>query len=111
MTTFDDRGVPLSADAAGDMTLAEVRAAVVQVAAHLELVSVDEFLDEIARPDNTTEILSDLGVDIYSEFISHLFPEHRLRDVPVESWSSLDGVALVVFDIYQNGAAHGSADS
>lgn len=111
MTTFDDRGVPLSTDAAEDMTLAEVRTAIIQVAAHLELVTVDEFLEDIARPDDTTEILSDLGVDIYSEFISHLYPEHRLRDVPVERWSSIDGVALVVFDIYQNGADHGSADS
>lgn len=111
MTIFDDRGVPLTTDAARGMTIEQVRDAIIEVSARLELTEAATFLGQVTQPDGTTEILSDLGVDVYSEFISHLFPAHRLRDVPVERWSSIEGVALVVFDIYQNGAGDGTVDS
>ncbi|MGX1585894.1 hypothetical protein ACWH95_15150 [Microbacterium sp. NPDC055502] len=111
MTTFDDRGVPLSTDAARAMSFEEIRAAIVEVAVRVELVDRDDFLDDITQDDGSTEILSDLGVDLYSEFIQHLYPKHRLRDVPVDRWSSIEGVALVVFDIYQNGDGHAASDS
>ena len=108
---FDDRGVPRSAVAARGMTLQQVQAAVLSVALDLEDIDEADFLAEITRDDDTTEILSDLGVDIYGELVPHLFPQHRLREVEVDEWSSIEGVARVVFDVFQSGGGHGSADS
>lgn len=108
---FDDRGVPRTLAAARGMTLEQVSAAVLSVACDLEDTGEAEFLAEIARGDGSTEILSDLGVDIYGELVQHIFPDHRLRDIPVDGWSSIEGVARVVFDIYQNGGRHGPAGS
>jgi hypothetical protein len=108
---FDDRGVPRSVEAARAMSPQQVLAAVLSVALDLEDIEEADFLAEITRGDDTTEILSDLGVDIYGELVPHLFPQHRLREIDVDEWSSIEGVARVVFDIFQSEGNHGSTDS
>lgn len=109
--TLDDRDVPRTVDAARAMTFQQIESAVLKVALDLEDMDEVDFLAEITRDGDTTDILSDLGVDIYQEMVGHLFPNHRLRDVPVDNWASLAGVAHVVFDIFQSGGNDGPANS
>lgn len=97
LADFDDLGVPQTVNAAQSMTTKAIHEAVVNVIAYLEETSPEAVAGWASAPDGSVGVDSQLGVDVYNEFVGHLGPSRiKLTAVDQEDWSSVDGLTEVL---------------
>lgn len=98
---FDDRGVPQTVGAARAMSKEAIRQAVVNVVAYLEETTPAEVAGWAAAPDGSVGVESQLGVDVYNEFVGHLGESGiKLTSVEQEDWASVNGLTEVLTEAF-----------
>lgn len=100
---FDDRGVPLTLQAAQLMSEAELVQAVTDVIADLEATSFEDVKSWDKADDETVSLDSHLAVDVFNEFTAHLSAfSIDLANVAQEKWTSIGGVVQVIMEAYRS---------
>ncbi|WP_461187957.1 hypothetical protein [Arthrobacter sp. Z4-13] len=100
---FDDRGVPLTLQAAQLMSEDELVQAVTDVIAELEATSFEDVKSWEKADDGTVSLDSHLAVDVFNEFTAHLSAfSIDLANVAQEKWTSIGGVVQVIMEAYRS---------
>lgn len=100
---FDDRGVPLTLQAAQLMSEDELVQAVTDVIAELEATSFEDVKSWEKADDGTVSLDSHLTVDVFNEFTAHLSAfSIDLANVAQEKWTSIGGVVQVIMEAYHS---------
>ena len=99
--TFDNFGVPRTVAAAQTMTKDAIQIAIINVIAYLEETDESEILGWPTGSDGSVVVDSQLGVDIYNEFVGHLSKSRiKLDTVDQDKWSSVAGLTELLADSF-----------
>lgn len=100
---FSELGVPLTLDAALEMSNSDIREALVQLIAFLEAADVAEIREGPVAEDGSLLFDSHLGFNVFVEFTAHLGKiPFDLASVERKYWTSIAGIALVLEDAFQS---------
>lgn len=91
---FDDRGVPLTLEAAQSLTRDELIAVVRSVIVDVEGLDDDELDEWQPGEDGTPAVESQLGVDVFNDITSHLSDTQiPVTGITDDKWSTVGGIA------------------
>jgi hypothetical protein len=100
---FSEWGVPLTLDAALEMSNGQIQEALVQLIAYLDAADISEIREGPLAEDGSLLFDSHLGFNVFVEFTAHLGKiPLDLAAVERKYWTSLAGIALVLEDAFKS---------